>query len=573
MNQGIKLPYSISNFKDLVKQNYHYVDKTPYIEILEAMDKKYFFYLRPRRFGKSLFISILHYYYGLEHKDRFQSLFGKYYIGQHSTPMANQYLVIDFEFTQIDTSSKETTLIGFLEKVKNGIRKFGIAYSQFFTKKEIEVINRKTYPAFLMSELLLLIKEKAPNHKLYILIDEYDHFANQLIAFRLEEFKETVSKEGFVRKFYEAIKEGTKMGIVDRLFATGITPIALDSMTSGFNIGTNLSMDIRVVEMMGFTEDRVQKLFELSNPSHSQEINEVLPLMREWYNGYLFHEEASNKLYNPNMVLHFLSEYQVNGKPPKKMLDINISSDYTKVRRLLSVATPDANYASLEKIVRDKFIKGGITQQFTFERKFTQDDFLSLLFYQGFLTIEDEWAGEYTFRVPNYVVQELYVTYFWELLEERDRITVKVSQVRDSVREMALKGNPHPFFTLIHEVLHQLANRDYQRFNEKYIKLIMMAKLMLTNAYYIESERETPAGYLDMSLLQRPNVPINHQYIFELKYLKKENAKECKAKQAAAKTQLLNYIASSEKLTNMTNLQAWTIVVIKDELEVERVNG
>ncbi|MGB1243335.1 MAG: PD-(D/E)XK nuclease domain-containing protein, partial [Chitinophagales bacterium] len=257
---------------------------------------------------------------------------------------------------------------------------------------------------------------------------------------------------------------------------------------------------------------------------------------------------------------------------PKKMLDINISSDYSKVKRLLTVETPDENYESLKELIRERQIKGGITDQFTFARNFTQDDFLSLLFYQGFLTIEDEWAGVFTFRVPNYMVQELYIKYFWELLEEKNDIQMKVGKIREAVREMALKGNPHPFFQLVHEVLHQLSNRDYQNFDEKYVKLLMMAQLMMTDAYYIESERETPAGYLDLSLLQRPNVPINHQYIFELKYLKKENAKRCNTEQKTARKQLLGYIADSKKLKNLSNLQAWTIVIIKDELKVERVN-
>ena len=572
MNQGIKLPYSVSNFKDLIEQGYHYIDKTHYIEVLENMAKKYFFFLRPRRFGKSLFISMLQHYYGLEHKDQFQELFGQYYIGNHPTPMANQYMVLKFEFTKINTDSKESTYNGFLERVRAGTKRFFDDYPTVFSATERKETLQKKVPADIMEELITLMLRKAADTKMYVLIDEYDHFANELIAFNLENFKDIISRNGFVRKFYEAIKEGTGLGVVDRFFATGITPITLDSMTSGFNIATNLSLDLRVVEMMGFTEETVRNLFELANPQRKADIQHTLPLMREWYNGYKFNEEADRKLYNPNMVLYFISAYQTFGKAPKKMLDINISSDYSKVRRLLSVETPDANYESLKEIVREREITGGITAQFTFERKFTQDDFLSLLFYQGFLTIEDEWAAVYTFRVPNYVVQELYVKYFWELLEEQNQISVNTSKVRDAVREMALKGNPRPFFNMIHEILHQLADRDYQRFDEKYIKLIIMAKLMLTDAYYIESERETPAGYLDMSLLQRPTIPVNHQYIFELKYLKKENAKRCKAEQAAAKKQLLNYIVDSKKLRELSNLQAWTVVVVKDELVVERVD-
>ncbi|MEZ4887256.1 MAG: AAA family ATPase [Chitinophagales bacterium] len=572
MNQGIKLPHSISNFEDLVTQDYYYVDKTHYIELLENTDKKYLFYLRPRRFGKSLFISILQHYYGLEYKDKFQQLFGNYYIGQHPTSTANQYMVIDFEFTKITVKTTENTEKGFLERVKAGVERFFNTYSSFFSVTEIKETLRKNVASDVMEKVVTLMLKNAPDKKLYVLIDEYDHFANELIAFQLEEFKKVVSEDGYVRKFYEAIKEGTKQGVVDRFFATGITPITLDSMTSGFNIATDLSLDLNMAEMMGFKEEVVKELFELSNPSRKEDTDKVLPLMKEWYNGYLFNEDAPNKLYNPNMVLYYLSAYQTYGKSPDEMLDTNISSDYSKVRRLLTVETPDENYESLKEIVREKKVRGSITAQFTFARKFTQDDFLSLLFYQGFLTIESKWAKEVTFRVPNYVVQELYIKYFWELLEERDGIKMKVGKIRDAVREMALKGNPHPFFQLVHEVLHQLANRDYQNFDEKYVKLIIMAQMMMTDAYYIESERETPAGYLDVSLLQRPNVPINHQYIFELKYLKKENAKRCNAEQKAAKKQLLDYIADSEKLQDLSNLQAWTVVVIKDELKVERVN-
>ncbi len=572
MNAPIKLPYGISNFDDLISQGYHYVDKTNYIEKLENLPDKYIFYLRPRKFGKSLFVSLLQYYYGLEHKDKFKELFGDLYIGQNSTPLANTYLVIKFEFTQIDTTSEESTLNGFLKKVRDSIRDFCNTYSDFFTPKEAAEINKMTYPAFLMSSLIFLVKRKAPDHKLYIIIDEYDHFANQLIAFRLEEFKKVVGAEGFVRKFYEAIKEGTALGVVDRFFSTGITPITLDSMTSGFNIATNLSLDLRFIEMMGFTEQKVQELFELAIPQQIEKIDQLLPIMKAWYDGYKFHYQTPNLLFNSNMALYFLKHYQAFEEMPTNMLDINISSDYKKVRRLLTVETPEENFKTLRKIVKGTPVKGIITQEFSFEKFFDQSDFLSLLFYQGFLTIESQWAKRVTFRVPNYAIQEIYITYFWQLLQTQNQFQLQTDQIQDAVEEMALKGNPHPFFQLIHTSLHHLANRDYQRFDEKYIKVIMMAQMMLTDAYYVDSEPETPAGYLDLTFFKRPNIPINHQYVFELKYLKKEEAKKLTATQKASKKQLLNYIQNSDKLKDLTDLQAWTVVVIKDEVKVERVN-
>jgi len=571
MNTPIKLPYGISNFGDLVNQGYYYVDKTDYIEKLEALPDKIFFFLRPRRFGKSLFISMLHHYYGLEHKDKFQDFFGTYYIGQNPTPLANKYLVVKFEFTQINTDSKETTLNGFLGKIRDGIEKFCTAYPQFFTTKEQQEINKKDYPAQLMSSLINLILRKAPNHKLYVLVDEYDHFANELIAFRLEDFKDIVSKAGFVRKFYEAIKEGTALGVVDRFFSTGVTPITLDSMTSGFNIATHLSRDLFFTGMMGFTETKVKNLFQLAVPKDAEKIEEVLPIMKAWYNGYKFHEDSGLSLYNPNMVLYFLKHYQRHHKAPVVLLDSNIASDYYKVRRLLTVETPEKNLATLQKIIEGEQVRGRITAQFSFERMFTQYDFLSLLYYNGFLTIDYEKGNLIFFKVPNYVIQKLFFDYFLEILQQKKEVKMNVDVIEDAIFEMAFKGSPQAFFEVIHNILHQLANRDYQRFDEKYVKLIMITTMMLTETFHVDSERETPAGYLDLSFVERPNIPVDHQYLFELKYLKKEDAKKLKSKQKEAKKQLLEYIEESNKFKNMNNLQAWTVVVIKDELTVERV--
>ncbi len=572
MNTPIRLPYGVSNFDDLINHGYHYVDKSDYIEKLENLPDRYIFYLRPRRFGKSLFISMLQHYYGLEYKSQFKELFGNLYIGQHPTPWANTYLVISFDFTKIDTSSKESTYQGFLKRVKASVERFMTTYSDIFDENDKKRLLQKKVPVDIMEDLVTLMLGKARNRKLYVLIDEYDHFANQLIAFRLEEFKKVVGTEGFVRKFYEAIKEGTGAGVVDRFFSTGITPITLDSMTSGFNIATNLSLDLRFIEMMGFTHHRVKELFELAIPQHTEKIDTLFPIMKAWYDGYKFHIKSKNFLFNPNMALYFLKHYQAFEEVPNNMLDINIASDYSKVRRLLTVETPDENFKTLRRIAEGESIKGVITQQFSFEKFFDQSDFLSLLFYQGFLTIESQWAKRTTFRVPNYVIQEIYVTYFWQLLQTQNQFQLQTDKVQDAVEEMALKGNPHPFFQLIHTALHHLANRDYQRFDEKYIKVIMMAQMMLTNAYYVDSEPETPAGYLDLSFFKRPNIPIEHQYVFELKYLKKEESKKLATTQKAAKKQLLQYVQSSEKLKDLTDLQAWTVVVVKDELKVERVN-
>lgn len=567
----IKLPYSVSNFPDLITQDYYYVDKTKYIEQLENHPKKYFFYLRPRRFGKSLFISTLHHYYGMDFKSKFQELFGNFYIGKNPTPLANKYLVLYFDFSKLNTASFESTYESFVQRVHTGVKRFFNAYSQFFTAADRKATLQMTVPADIIENLVTLMLAKAPQHKMYVLVDEYDHFTNELLAFRRHDFDEAVSKQGFVRKFYEAIKEGTYLGVIDRFLGTGILPITLDSMTSGFNIATNLSPDLNMVELMGFDEATVRQLFELSCQEQKDKIDAVLPILKDWYDGYKFNHKMKKSLYNPNMVLYFLSHYQEYGESPEEMLDTNIASDYHKVRRLIMVQTPKANQKILEKIITEKVVRGRLNQQFSFAKIFRANDFLSLLFYNGFLTIDHKIGTFLFFKIPNYVIQKLYYDYFLEILEGKKQVKLDIEAMEDAVFEMAYQGNPQPFFQIIHQVLHELSDRDYQRFDEKYVKIMMFTALMYTELYYVDSERQTSEGYLDLSLLARPNIPVNHQYIFELKYLKKENEKNWKKYQEKAQQQLLDYIDGSKDLKDLKNLQAWTVVVIKDEVKGKRV--
>jgi len=218
----IKLPYGISNFERLVRDKYYYIDKTKYIEQLEENPEPYIFFLRPRRFGKSLLVSQLRYYYGLEHKDQFDHIFGNYYIGKHPTPGANKYHVLHFEFSRIDTSSEDSTFHGFLENVKDGIVEFITQYGHITDSERINILSSKKPNTMLMKLFRAYRKSN-----IYVIIDEYDHFANEILAFNFDTFNSFVSENGFVRKFYETIKAATSDGIVDYFFGTGVTPITL----------------------------------------------------------------------------------------------------------------------------------------------------------------------------------------------------------------------------------------------------------------------------------------------------------------------------------------------------------
>ena len=298
---NLKMPYGISNYEELVTENYYYVDKTEYIEKLEELPEKRIMFLRPRKFGKTLFTSVLENYYDKNKIDSFEKLYGNTYIGKNPTKLKNSYCILRFNFSGINTENEETTMKGFKEKVTISIEGFTKKYGiEFYINPEqtVEGMTRSLIEAF---------KIQKPQEKIYIIIDEYDHFANELLGFNPEQFRNLVSKNGKVRKWYEILKEGTET-VVDRIFITGVAPITLDSLTSGFNIGKDISQDVRFNEMMGFTrEELVQILNNEEIPVEEQE--KILPIMKENYDGYKFSMKAKSEIYNSNMCLYFLSEY------------------------------------------------------------------------------------------------------------------------------------------------------------------------------------------------------------------------------------------------------------------------
>ena len=573
MKKKYKLPYGESNFGNIVRQGYYYVDRTPYIERLESLGERYLFFLRPRRFGKTLLLSVLQHYYGKGHKDDFGTLFGDYYIGKNPTPKAGKYLVLRFDFSGVNTESKETTYNGFLKKVKDGIREMHKSYPGALSEKDYNRIIAETAPNLVLLDLITTVQGKRLPEKIYVLIDEYDHFTNELLAFRLKGFKEIVSQNGYVRKFFEILKQGTGKGIVDRIFITGVSPITLDSLTSGFNIGMNLSRDFRFAEMLGFTEKEVANYLKISGVEEHQVSHSTMLELEKWYNGYRFHESAENQMYNSGMVLYFCSKYQAMNKFPKEMLDTNLSSDYGKLRRMFDIQSPDRNYATLREIVENKKTSGTMTAQFSFEKPFSRDDFISLLYYLGHLTIESAWANIYTYKIPNFVIERLFYDYFLHLLEQREELPVQSQILQRSVRQMALENDPRPFFEYVQTLLQHLSNRDYREFSEKHLKVIIFTLALQTDAYFVKSEREVKGGYTDLQFLARPAVPVNSEYVFELKYLPQKEAQQLKAIQQEAKAQLLGYIKAGAVLDSLDDLQGWTVVVVKDEVHLEKVYG
>ena len=403
-----ELPNGISNYEELVENDYYYVDKTRYIEKLESLTDKRIMFLRPRKFGKTLFTSVLENYYDIKKIDEFEKLYGNTYIGKNPTKFKNSYHILRFNFSGIDTENDETTMNGFKERTIASINYFIQNYGiDFYINKEetAEGILDNLFKAFLLQKR---------EEKIYVIIDEYDHFANELLGFKPEQFKNLESKNGKVRKWYEILKKGTE-SVVDRIFITGVAPITLDSLTSGFNISKDITRDEEFNEMMGFTKEEIIKLMEEQNIT-KEEQEDILPIMKENYDGYKFSTNGRENMYNSNMSLYFLADYVRLGRIPERLVDVNIASDYSKLGKMLDLCVGENREDIIEKTVSGDKIVSDITEKFNPAIEFTDKDLVSMLYYLGYLTIVGEDFEMPELSVPNKVMKEIYADYFMKIL-------------------------------------------------------------------------------------------------------------------------------------------------------------
>ena len=561
----IRIPYGKSNYKILVDERYFYQDRTSYIQTLENWSATYLLYLRPRRFGKSLFLSTLQYYYGLEYKNEFNYLFGATFIGKNPTPQANNYLILSFDFSGIDTSTEQGVFNGFLNNIKKGIDAFLTHYDTLFTKEQAQIILDQKQPNDVIKELFSCYTHNKLETAIYILIDEYDHFANELISFNFKYFEKSVTENGFVRKFYETIKTATGSSIVDRLFITGVSPITLDSMTSGFNIGSNISLRPAFHSMMGFEEHEVRGILEGIDVK-KEEITPVLNDLRDWYDGYLFHIRAASHVYNPDMVLYFAEQFQAEGRYPDNLLDPNIASDYSKIRNLFKIQQREHDNINALRILTDTGeITAELTHQFSLQKDFSRDDLVSLLFYMGFLTIRSEELGSHVFTFPNYVISKLYADYFISVIKEEAGLPIDNNDLNFAIRELAKWGNPQLLYDKVTEVIKVLSTRDTKDFNEMSLKAIFVSLLHQQKFYYVHSEFEAERQYVDVFLETIRGYAVKFEVAFELKYVKKGEIVNVEKELDKAEIQLMNYMVT-KKFTGRPNLKAFVVLVHGTEL-------
>ena len=566
------LPYGISDFPRIRCEDYYYVDKSRFIEILERQPP-YLFLIRPRRFGKSLFLAMLEAYYSIDYAGRFEELFGELYIGQHPTKRHNSYMVLRFNFSEV-SSKLEFVDRSFCEYCCMVMKNFILKYEHLLGSGIWEVVNPdETNP----EQMLAALKEyvsRTDCPRIYLLIDEYDNFTNTILSsYGQERYREKTHGEGFIRGFFNNIKDSTSNAgaAVERLFITGVSPITMDDVTSGFNIGTNISMLPQFNDIIGFSEDEVREMITYYKDENALPadvtVDELVELMKPWYDNYCFSEDSlEERMFNSDMTLYFLNNYLQLGKVPKMMVDNNIRTDYSKLRHLIQIdKTFGVNASVIQQIVAEGSITVQIATFFPAEKMTDTENFKSLLFYFGMLSIQGVYRGTPVLGIPNLTVREQLYTYLVEAYSKASIFNVDISHFSSLVMEMAYDGKWESVFRFFaRELERQSAIREFID-GEAHVKGFLLAYLGLTQGYVLFPEHESSKGYADFymmpDLLHQPD--IAYSYIVEVKYAKRDASEEdiASLKKEAAE-QLVRYAADEKVLRTKggTKLELITLV-------------
>ena len=568
-----KIPYGEINYETVIKNNLLYIDKTNYIENLESdIDYKKAFYLRPGRFGKSLFTSMLNYYYAIDTKEKFEEIFGNTYIGKHPTENRNKYYILKFDFSGMDVDS--TTSLEFMrevyyKKVVSGIKDFANRY-------DIKIALQDCItPADAILTLFIEFRKQKPEQKIYIIIDEYDNFTNGILKGDAGKFLDIVSGEGFVKAFYAIIKENIGIGTVERFFATGIAPITLDSMTTGFNIATDITRYPEFVAMIGLTKHEVQEAIKEVLPEKTEkEQEEIYNEMEQYYNGYRFSEKSEQRTFNTTLVMYYLKEYIKTGERPMKMLDNNIAANFEKLENLITIKNNPYSKEVLEALIQNNEITAPIIDKFNLKMDVTKDTILSMLFYFGYCTIKERKIGlNVSFKIPNYVMSGIYNEYFMQLLS-REGIKIDSTQMSEAIQQLALEGKIDKLCLLVQEYLSYLGNITWQRFDEKYVKSYMHAILFNSPVYSTYLEYNVKDNkYIDVAVFKVPSMGAKYQAIIEVKYIKKEEARNRKNKEKIIqekRDEALEQIQAycQDKILPQENMKKFIVIYVGQKLEV-----
>lgn len=561
--EGVKrIPYGVSSFVDVVEENQYYVDKTMYLPLLENQPSSLFF-IRPRRFGKSIFLNMLRAYYDISQKEKFEKRFGNLWIGSHPTPLQGAFQVLHLDFSRVG-GLDGTLAQNFDDYCCGGLDDFASIYEPYY------------YPGFEQemkaqcgtTNKLNFLDRKAHNNgaKLYLIVDEYDNFTNVVLNEQGNEVYHALTHaSGFYREIFKKFK-----GMFDRIFMTGVSPVMLDDLTSGFNIGWNISTDHQFNMMLGFSETDVREMIQYYKDAGQLpaevDIDAMIEEMRPWYDNYCFAKESLErdpKMFNCDMVLYYLRHYMTLGKSPEEMIDPNTRTDYNKMKKLIRLDKLDGNRKGvLRKITEEGHIVTTLTTTFPATDLTKPEIFPSLLFYYGMLTITATRGNYLVLSIPNNNVRKQYYEFLLE--EYQDNRYINLNDLGLKYYEMAYEGHWRESLQFIAHAYKENSSVRSAIEGERNLQGFFTAYLSVNAYYLIAPEVELNHGYCDLFLM--PDLlryDVKHSYIVELKYLSSKDSEEKAAAQWEEAVEQIKGYAAGPKVRQMVHDTALHCIVMQ----------
>ena len=550
-NDFKRIPYGISNFKQVLRENKYLVDKTMYFERMERAGN-FLFLVRPRRFGKSLFLDMLETYYDINEKDHFQEYFKGMYVERHPTAERGTFQVLHLDFSQVgsDLDRLEDNFNIYCSQV---VEQFVKAYQQYYGPGFAEEVMRLETGSQKLTQISLEARRR--DFKLYLIVDEYDNFTNNVLNVRSRKaYHDLTHGTGFYRDVFKVFKP-----MFDRIIMLGVSPITLDDLTSGYNIALNMSIDPRFNQMLGFSEDEVRQMIryykEVGAIKPELTEDDIVADMKPWYDNYCFAEESYGKepsMFNSDMVCYYMSNLVDTGQRPEELIDPNTMTDYGKMKRLIVMDKLEGERLNIiHDIAEDGVIYGQVASHFPAERMMEFGNFISLLYYYGMLTIGGVEGELLKLIIPNNNVR---LQYYHYLLEEYQSIApANLQRLSLCYSRAALHGDWRPMMDCILKAYHDTTAVRQLIEGERNLQGFMNAYLTLTNYYLVAPEMEFSHGYCDFFLL--PNhaayPTVAHSYILELKYLKADATEAEAERQWAEAVEQVKTYAADRKLQSM----------------------
>jgi len=571
-----RIPYGVSDFEVVNSKNEYYVDKTMFIPEIEKT--KFVFLIRPRRFGKSLFLSTLQSYYDLKYKDRFEELFRETWILNNPTDERGKYLALYFNFSAVLKDK---------DKVQDDFNKYCLIVLDKFIYKYRDYLPQRLHEKIALvntahDKLHIISTELAEEpYKIYLFIDEYDNFTNTLLTdFGEGEYKRITRQAGYFKQFFTNLKlltSGTGSGLA-RMFITGVSPVTMDDVTSGFNIGDNISTDLAFNDLLGFTENDISDILDYYISVGELKIDKVeaKTIIKKWYDNYIFSTEATESVHNSDAILYFVNKSIRSKKIPDNLIDDNLRMDYGKLQYLIiQDKALNGNFKRLTEIINNGGIPSEIKKSFPFDQITQQDNFISLLYFFGLLSFSGRYLYGLPFlHIPNETIKQMVFEYIRRSFENAYGYSVEMYELLLLVRDMAYFGNFKPAFGFVeNQIKKQSSLRDFID-GEAFVKAFYLSYLNIYDFYISASEEEMNKGYAD--LIMKPFYikykDIKFAYLIELKYIPrsiKDNdlEKALQQKINEASKQLGQY-AEDEYERQMLGLPPYGMVSLKKVIVV-----